>query len=303
MRVKKSVASAALIAIAMGAAGRMIAQQAPPAGAAGAGRGNRGVGGFVPGQLRKAEDPAQVERGKALYGINCTGCHGADLRGGDIGGPNLLRSQLALADKEGELIVPIIQGSRQSAGMPAIPVSPEDAKAVAAYVRSVMGTIGRQGMPPGVGKAPETILVGDAKAGQAYFDAKCAKCHSSEGDLKGIATRISDPKALQNTWVSGGGGGRRGGRGGAAAPGAIDPRAVTATIKLPSGETVEGRVARIDDFLIAVRMSDDTIREFTRRGDVPKVELHDPMKAHRDLLATYTDKDMHDLTAYLVTLK
>jgi cytochrome c oxidase cbb3-type subunit 3 len=296
MHVKKSVAAAALIAFAVGAGG----QQGPPGAPAG-GRGNRGPGGFVPGQQRPPEDPAEVARGKTLYGIHCTGCHGADLRGGDMGGPNLLRSQLALSDKEGELIVPIIQGSRQSAGMPAIPVSPADAKAVAAYVRSVMGTIGRQGMPPEVGKEAPSILVGNAKAGQAYFDAKCAKCHSAEGDLKGIASRISDPKALQNAWVSGGTGGRRGR--GAAAPGANDARAVTATVKLPNGETVEGRVLRVDDFLIALRLPDDTIREFTRNGDVPKVEIHDPMKAHRDLLGVYTDKDMHDVTAYLVTLK
>src|SRR5581483_5226124 len=61
-------------------------------------------GGFVPGQKRKAEDPQQVARGKLLFGINCRGCHGADLRGGDLGGPNLLRSQVALSDLDGELI-------------------------------------------------------------------------------------------------------------------------------------------------------------------------------------------------------
>ena len=259
------------------------------------------AGGFVPGQQRKPEDPAQVARGKALYGINCTSCHGADLRGGDIGGPNLLRSQLALSDKEGELIVPIIEGSRQAQGMPKIPVSHEDAIALAAYVRSVLGTIGRQGMPPGVGKEPPSILVGDAAAGQKYFEAKCAQCHSATGDLKGIATRIDDPRMLQNTWVSGGAGRR--GRGGAAAPGAVDPRAVTATVKLPSGETYEGRVLRIDDFIVTLRLADNSIRSFTREGDVPKVEVKDPMKGHRDLLGVYTDKDIHDVTAYLVTLK
>src|SRR4051794_6306754 len=74
----------------------------------------RGAGGFVPGQQRAPADPAQIARGKTLYGISCTGCHGADLRGGDLGGPNLLRSQVALSDLNGELIVPIIQGSRKS---------------------------------------------------------------------------------------------------------------------------------------------------------------------------------------------
>src|SRR4029077_8736942 len=120
--------------------------QTPP-NAAGRGGGGRRAGGFVLGQQRPPGDPAQIERGKTLYGINCTGCHGADLRGGDMGGPNLLRSQVALSDQNGELIMPIIQGSRQNMGMPAVDMPPADAKAVAAYVRSVMETIGRQGMP------------------------------------------------------------------------------------------------------------------------------------------------------------
>ena len=259
------------------------------------------AGGFVPGQSRPAEDPARIERGKTIYGISCTSCHGADLRGGDMGGPNLLRSQTALSDKDGELIAPIIQGSRQSAGMPAIPMSPEDAKAVAAYVRSILETIGRQGMPPAAGKEAPSVLVGNAAEGQAYFATKCASCHSATGDLQGIATRIPDPKTLQNAWVTGGGGGRRG-RGGAAEP-ASDARTVTAAVTLPSGETVTGRLVRIDDFLVSLAMADGSQRTFRREGAVPKVEIHDPMKAHRDLLSTYTDKAMHDVTAYLATLK
>jgi cytochrome c oxidase cbb3-type subunit 3 len=296
MQVRIGWAAASLLAFTI-----TVAAQAPPPQQGG--RGGR-VGGFVPGQVRPAGDPAQIERGKALYGINCTSCHGADLRGGDMGGPNLLRSQVALSDKDGELIVPIIEGSRANSGMPAIPIKPEDAKAVAAYVRSIMATIGRQGMPPAIGKAAPTILVGDAAAGQTYFAAKCASCHSATGDLQGLATRISDPKQLQNTWVSGGGGRRGGGGGGRGpAPGAADPRAVMATVTMPSGEKLEGRVVLIDDFLVSLRLADDTVRTVSRNGEVPKVELHDPMKAHRDLLSVYTDKDMHDVTAYLVTLK
>jgi cytochrome c oxidase cbb3-type subunit 3 len=224
------------------------------------------------------------------------------LRGGDIGGPNLLRSQVALSDRNGELIMPIIQGSRKDAGMPAIDMPPADAAAVAAYVRSVMETIGRQGFPPSIGKEAPSVLVGNAAEGQAYFAVKCASCHSATGDLKGIATRISDPKTLQNTWVAGGGrGGRGGGRGGAQAE--PSARTVTAVVTLPSGERAEGRLVRIDDFLVSLALSDGTIRTFRRDGDKPKVEVHDPMQAHKDLLAVYSDKDMHDVTAYLVTLK
>jgi cytochrome c oxidase cbb3-type subunit 3 len=253
---------------------------------------------FVPGQHRAPSDPAQIAHGKALFSVSCVSCHGSDLRGGDLGGPNLLRSQVALSDQNGELIAPIIQGSRQDEGMPAIPMEPPDALAVAAYVRSVLETIGSQGKPPSVGKQAPSVLVGDAGAGQVYFAAKCASCHSPTGDLQGIAARIASPKSLQTNWVSGGG--RRFRR---LASGTVDRRTVTVTVTPPAGEKVEGRLILIDDFLVTVGLADGTMRTFRRDEDVPKVEVHDPMQTHRDLMAVYTDKDIHDVTAYLVTLK
>jgi cytochrome c oxidase cbb3-type subunit 3 len=261
------------------------------------GQGRR-QGGFVPGQQRPPGDPAVIARGKTLWGIHCTGCHGADLRGGDLGGPNLLRSQIALTDLDGERIVPVIQNGQQN--MPAISMPPEDAKAIATFVRSVIVTIGRQGMPP-ESMAPPSILAGDAAAGKVYFDSKCASCHSATGDLQGLATKYSDPRLLQNTWVSGGGRGGRGGGGAMAA--AAGPRTVTAVVTMSDGEKVQGRLLRIDDFLVTLALEDGVTRTIRRKGDVPKVEVRDPMKPHRDLLAAYTDKDIHDLTAYLVTLK
>lgn len=294
MRVKSWLIAAALLV--SGITETRFAAQTPPPGPP---AGRRRSGGLVPGQQRPAGDPAQIERGKTLYGISCTGCHGADLRGGDLGGPNLLRSQVALSDQDGELIVPIILGSRQNMGMPAVPMSQPDAKAVATYVRSVIASIGTQGKPPSVGQAAPSILVGDAGAGQAYFAAKCGSCHSVTGDLQGIAARISDPKMLQNTWVAGGG---RVGRG-PAAQSTSKPRVATVVVTPVSGQTIEGRLVRIDDFFVTVGLEDGSVRTFPRDGDVPKVEVRDPLKAHRDLLAVYTDKDIHDVTAYLVTLK
>ena len=77
----------------------------------------------------------------------------------------------------------------------------------------------------------------------------------------------------------------------------------TATVTLASGQKVEGRLVRIDDFLVTLTDADGKLRTFPRNGDKPNVEVHDPMQPHLDLLTVYTDKDIHDVTAYLVTLK
>ncbi len=257
-------------------------------------------GGFVPGQKRPPGDPVQIARGKTLYGINCRGCHGADLRGGDLGGPNLLRSQVALSDRNGELIVPIIHGSRQNMGMPAIELNDADANAVAAYVRSVIGTIKGQGAPPSAGREVPSILVGNAREGKAYFATKCSGCHSPANDLSQIAARITDPKRLQDAWLAGG---TRQEEEEAREGTAPSARTVTATVSLPSGETVEGKLVRVDDFSITLTLTDGSQTTFRRNGETPTVEIHDPLKVHRDLLSQYSDKDIHDVTAYLVTLK
>ncbi len=253
---------------------------------------NRALATF-PAQQRPPGDPAVVARGKTLYTISCQSCHGVDLRGGDLGGPNLLRSQVVLSDKDGELILPIVQGARQNTGMPAIKMSTADEKAVAVYIHNVVGTSRGQGSPPDSGAPPPNVLIGDAAAGQKYFAAKCTGCHSATGDLQGIATKFPDAKALQNRWVSGGSG--RGSN--------PDRRTVTVTVTQPSGEKIEGRLVRIDDFFVTVANPDGTLTTIRREGGKPNVEVHDPMRPHRDLLAVYSDKDMHDVTAYLVTLK
>jgi len=288
---------------------RVAAQNPPgqPPGAQGRGGGRQGQG-FPSGQ-RKPADPAVVERGKTLYGVNCRLCHGADLRGGDLGGVNLMRSQLVLTDKEGELIYPVVKGGRATPGMPPMPPLPlpeEDVKAIAAYIHSVAATKLGQGGPPAGELKELNIVVGDAAAGKRYFDANCASCHSTTGDLAGLATRYSSPMALQNAWVSGGGGGRGGGGRGRGGPSEGDgrvPKPVTVAVTTADGQRIEGRLQRIDDFLVTLQLPDGTERTFTRRGNTPGVEIHDPLEGHKKLLVKYTDKDIHDVTAYLVTLK
>ena len=251
-------------------------------------------GGFVPGQKRAPEDPAEVKRGKTLFEINCRGCHGSDLRGGDMGGPNLLRSPAALTDQHGEMITPIIHGSRQKMGMPAIDINDADAQAVAAYVRTVIGGIQGQGKPPAEGHVDPSILVGNASEGKAYFDTKCSGCHSASGDMKAFVGRVKDQKRMQSTWVEGG---RNGGEFSA-------KRTPTAEVTLPSGEKIEGLVAQVDEFLITLKLADGTVRSIVRVSAVnPAMAIHDPLQRHREMLSEYTDKDIHDVTAYLETLR
>ncbi|HEV2445596.1 MAG TPA: c-type cytochrome [Candidatus Sulfopaludibacter sp.] len=285
---------ASLLFLALLAAIVLLAQapQTPPAGgAAQGGRGRGGGGGFGSAFPQHAtEDPAKVERGKALYGVNCNFCHGSDARGGE-GGPNLLRSDLVLNDQHGELIGQVVQKGKGE--MPALNLTAEQVSEIAAFIHSM-----RVSGYDASRMAPPSILVGDAGAGEAVFKTKCASCHSATGDLKGIAAKITDPKILQNTFLMPGGGGR-GGRGGMALP--VPP--TTVTVISASGAKAEGRLVRIDDFMVNLVDSDGVQRTIRRDGDVPKVEIHDPLKPHRDMLPTYTDKDIHNLTSYLVTLK
>ena len=161
-------------------------------------------GGRFPAQQRPKGDPELIQRGRGLFAGACGPCHGADARGGQLGGPNLLRSELALNDKAGELMYPVIKNGRPGTTMVPTALPDPDIRAVIAFVHDLQSKIGGQGDPPPGEEVELDIVVGDAKAGEAYFGARCATCHSASGDLKGIATRAGQPKALQNLWVSGG---------------------------------------------------------------------------------------------------
>ena len=291
--MKKAVAVAVLSVITVAGSGLLRAQppaQTPPGGRGPGGRGGGGGGAYPE---RPPADPAIVDRGKAIWGVNCAFCHGSDARGGESG-PNLIRSELVLNDQKGELIAPVVQNGRPDAGMPKLDLTAAQISDIAAFLHSfrVNGRDAARNRPP-------SILVGDAKAGEQYFQTKCAGCHSVTGDLKGFGAKFTDPKTLQQIWLSPGGGGRFGG--GQGPPTNVPPTTVTVT--LVSGQKLEGRLLRLDDFTVTLAEADGTNRSFVRNGDTPKVEVHDPLEPHRQLLPVYTDKDIHNLTAYLVTLK
>jgi mono/diheme cytochrome c family protein len=233
-----------------------------------------------------------VARGKQIFGVNCAFCHGSDARGGE-GGPNLVRSQLVLDDQKGELIIPVVQNGRPDRGMPNFPLSADDITAIATFIHSIRVTSAPEVVPA------SGILVGDAKAGAAYFggSGKCNSCHSVTGDLAGIASKY-DPRTLQNKLVFPLARGL-----GAPATKIANIPPTTVTVTLASGQKSEGALDAIDDFIVSLTDASGNHLTYRRNGDVPKVEIHDPLQAHRDMLDTISDSDVHNLTAYLETLK
>ncbi len=227
---------------------------------------------------------------------NCAYCHGDDARGGKNGGTNLLRSEYVMRDRDGEVLEPFFKSA--TANEHKFAFTADQVADIAAFIHEFK----INSRDPGRMRPP-TIVVGNAKAGEAYFQSKCAACHSVTGDLKGIASRIEDPRSLQQTWLMPLLIGARAGGGMAIASAGSKVPPVTVTVTLPSGEKVEGDLGRIDDFIVSLTQPDGTTRTFRREGDAPKVEVHDPLKPHKDLLPVYTDKDIHDVTAYLVTFK
>ena len=241
--------------------------------------------------VRPPGDPAAIERGRALYGVNCTFCHGADTRGGD-GGPSLLRAATVLDDQRGELIAPVVKNGRPDRGMPTFSFTDEQIQDIVAFIHSFTAA----GYDESRMKPP-SILVGDAKAGAAYFGAKCASCHSVAGDLRGFAAKFTDDKQMQQNWLMPGTGGR------GAAPVRLNVPPTTVTVTTPAGEKVDGVLDRLDDFAVSLRQPDGTHRSFRISGDTPTIEIHDALQPHKELLRTYTDSDIHNVTAYLATLK
>lgn len=245
-----------------------------------------------PAQQRALPAADVIERGDGLYQVNCMACHGGDLRGGDQGGPNLLRSDVVLNDVAGELIGQVIVNGMNR--MPAITTLDEDGiRAVSGYIHSVVARAERQGAPPRV-EYELDILVGDSGRGGRYFEQECTQCHSASGDLAGIAAEFGDPVDLQNAWV----GGRRGGRfGGGAAP------PMTVTVTAADGSEVSGELERHDDFYVSLRTEDGEYRSFSRVGGEVQVEIFDPLWRHKELWSQLEDSTIHDVTAYLETLR
>lgn len=247
---------------------------------------------------RPMVDPKAAEDAKPLYGADCLACHGADGRG-TAQGPNLVRSLVVLHDRYGDKLGPYLRGSHPPVpipgkGGPPTPsafegLSARDVLLLAHFLRDRVNDTLR-GAPM---FKPGNVLTGDPQAGAAYFNGQggCTQCHSATGDLAGIGRRL-EPVNLQQRFLFPQTARRQ----------SADAKVITVTVTTESGETFTGPLDRIDDFYVSFRDAAGSYRTIARTPRT-RVVKNDPFSAHVALLSTLTDKNIHDVVAYLETLK
>jgi cytochrome c oxidase cbb3-type subunit III len=246
-------------------------------------------------------DPASVERGRQLLVQQCGFCHGSNARGGQQG-PDLTRSDLVQSDENGRQLGAFLKVGRPELKMPRFDLPESDVTDLAAFLHSTIQSVSNRDEYKIL-----DILVGDPKAGEAFFNGagKCSACHSATGDLKGIGADY-DPTTLQGRLVMPRGGRRRRSApgGGRETPPFLEPSAVRATVKTAAGETFTGPLILLTDFEVTIfDGGSGQPRTWLRNDGVPAVTLTDPLQAHVDMLRQWNDTDIHNMTAFLASLK
>jgi cytochrome c oxidase cbb3-type subunit III len=223
-------------------------------------------------------DPASVERGNGEYTSNCAFCHG-NQGAGTPQAPNLLRSLMVRQDRSGEVLIPFLKEGRPATGMPSFTSLSQS------QLTDIISFLKARSLAAQVTEPQTALLVGDAKAGQAYFNGAgaCKTCHSPSGDLASIGTRYQ-PLPMITAFLT---------------PKA-QPIAVTAT--LSSGETFSGKLTFLNEFVVEILDAAGNHHSWPRDA-LKSLDVRDPLAAHKAQLIRYTDDDIHNVLAYLVTLK
>ena len=231
---------------------------------------------------RKSYPPALIQSGRDLFRQDCSFCHGRDAGGGETG-PDLTRSKLVTADVDGEKIGPVVRGGRPDKGMPPFDRSEDQIASLVAFIhtqqnRALTRTGGRKGVDV------SDLQTGNVEAGKRYFEGAggCATCHSPTGDLAGINSRYRGLELEEQM---------------------LYPRHAKSkvTVTLSSGQTISGTLAYRDEFTIGLIDPAGSYRSW-RTSDV-KYKVDAPMNAHVELFNKYTDDDIHNLMAYLQSLR
>lgn len=239
---------------------------------------------FTPGP---APDPAAVARGEKIFVPTCGFCHGPDATGRSA--PDLVASTLVIRDDKGNIIGPIVHNGRPGKGMPSFPsLTNAQIADISAFLHSRIRAAANR-----FAYSLKEVVTGNPQLGKAYFNGagRCDNCHSPTGDLAGIATRIQAAE-LQAKMLD-------------PSPSFFDaggkPVTEKVTVTLPSGETVSGTLLSRDHFRVTLRDASGWFRSLPATG--ARIEITDPLAAHKAIVNTITDDEMHNLLAYLETLK
>ena len=230
--------------------------------------------------------PEQVQAGQTRFASQCGFCHGRDAAGGETG-PDLTRSPLVAQDLRGDKIGPMLRVGRSDKGMPAFDLSAADLGAIVAFIHD------QKTRAESLGGGRRSVDVSDLQTGNAedgrrYFNGAgaCSKCHSATGDLAGIANRFQGLALLQRMLYP---------------SGRPTPAASKVTVTLPSGTIVAGSLVSRDEFTIEMTDTGGSRRSW--KTDEVKFAIDDPKDAHFDQLGKYSDQEMHNVFAYLQTLR
>lgn len=230
----------------------------------------------------KKYSPDLVQKGSAIFRQDCSFCHGRNAGGGETG-PDLTRSKLVTDDVDGDKIGPVVRNGRPDKGMPRFDHSDDEIASLVAFIHTRQNTVlaqvgGRKGVDP------SDLQTGNVEAGKQYFNGAggCSTCHSPTGDLAGIASRAQGLRLEERM---------------------LYPKHAKSkvTVTLASGETIPGTLAYRDEFTIALTDSTGAYRSWRTR-DV-QIKVDEPVNAHVELFSKYTDDDVHNLMAYLQTLR
>ncbi len=230
--------------------------------------------------VRKSYRPALVQNGDSFFQQNCSFCHGRDAGGGE-GGPDLRRSKLVTEDVDGDKIGTVVRNGRPEKGMPRFDFSDQQIASLMAFIHTQQNnalTRGRRGVDV------SDLQTGNVEAGRQYFSGAggCATCHSPTGDLAGVASRYEGLKLEQQMLYP------------------ADVKS-TVTVTLASEQTIKGALEYLDEFTVGLIDPTGVYRSW-RTSDV-KYKVDAPVNAHVELLSKYTDADVHNLMAYLQTLR
>ncbi len=231
---------------------------------------------------RKSYPPDLIRSGRELFRQDCSFCHGRDAGGGETG-PDLTRSILVAEDVDGDKIGVVVRNGRPDKGMPPFDRSDQQIASLMAFIHTQQYlALTRIGGRKGVDASD--LQTGNVAAGKQYFNGVggCSTCHSPTGDLAGLASRYRGLELEEQM---------------------LYPMHAKSkiTVTLASGQTIAGTLAYRDEFTVGLIDSTGAYRSW-RASDV-QYKIDAPANAHIEMFNKYTDDDIHNLMAYLQTLR